>query len=222
MKLYTNEFCIGLHSKCNWNCSYCIARNNNISYDESEILENIEPIKNKLGYVYLSGGEPGILSVDFWDKLFGLTDHKLSICTNGTFIKNGYHLRYENQIREIIIHCVQELDHDIDEEVLGVITSKNQYKIVPNIVLHNKNSHLLDEFLCKYDFEFSLFFTDSSFIPFNDKPYEYAIQGESCLSIYKNLAKNSEYSEYSNRLLRAIIKKDYRFLNSLSERNREL
>jgi len=223
MSLYINEFCIGLHSFCNWDCKYCIAKNNDFEVNETEILKEIEPIKHKLKDVFISGGEPGILSDDFWNKLFHMTDYKLAICTNGTFIKKNYHIKYQKYIREIFIHCVPELDKEIEPLILDIINNKQSYMITPTIVIHNNNSHLIHDFLTKYsDIRFVLLFTDSTFSPFHtDEPYYYAIQAESCLKIFKTLGKFN-YSHYSNLLIKAIIKNDYRHLNSWSKMNREL
>jgi organic radical activating enzyme len=224
MKLYVNEFCIGLHSVCNWNCPYCIARDPNGTYDEDEILNEIKPIKYKLKDVYLSGGEPGLLSTYFWDELFNMTEYKLAICTNGTFIKKGYHIRYESKIRSIMIHCVKELNYDIDDEILKVINNKTRYSVEPVIVIHNKNSHLLEEFLEKYhQLNFSLFFTDTTFSPFHhNNEYDYPIQKKSCMEIIKILGKYNKYSRYTTPLTKSIIKNDYRYLNKWSQMNRGL
>jgi len=221
--LYVNEFCIGLHSQCNWSCPYCIAKNNNIPYTEADILEQIEPIKHMLGNVFLSGGEPGILSESFWSKLFEMSTFKLSICTNGTFVLQDYHEKFSEFIREIIIHCVQELTDDIHPKILKLIRSLAPYKIVPNIVVHDQNADHLDEFLERYpDIEFSIFFTDGSFETFHStEPYRYAIQRESAVVIMKAL-KQRKYEKYLNKITLAIIKNDFKYLNDWSNVNREL
>jgi len=223
-KLYVNEFCIGLHNVCNWKCPYCIARDPNGAYNENEILNEIKKIKYKLKHVFLSGGEPGLLSDDFWYKLFHMTDYKLAICTNGTFIKKNFHVKYEKHIREIIIHCVSELDQEIDKKILHFIEDNHNYNVVTNIVLHNKNSHLLYNFLKKYpNINFSLFFTDSTFTPFHfEGKYDYPIQYKSCMEIFKALGKIGGYSNYTNRLIKCIINNNYTHLNSWSHMNRGL
>jgi organic radical activating enzyme len=224
MTLYVNEFCIGLHSFCNWNCKYCIAKNNNIEYNEDQILNEIRPIKHALKDVYLSGGEPGILSDKFWNELFQMTQYKLAICTNGTFILKNYHIKYEKYIREIFVHCVSELDEEINPIILDFISNKQSMKVTPNIVIHDKNHHLLHDFLKRYDnIKFDLLFTDSSFKTFHtDEPYQYAIQAEACINIFKVLSKFKKYTNYTTSLMKAIIKKDYKYLNSWSQMNREL
>lgn len=224
MSLYVNEFCIGLHSHCNWNCDYCIAKNNQILYSEEQILSEIEPIKHKLKSVYLSGGEPGILSDDFWYKLFHMTNYKLAICTNGTFIKKDYHNKYKKHIRELYIHCVSELDKNIDKDILNIIRNKQSYIVTPTIVAHNKNSHLIYDFLKRYsDITFNILFTDSSFKTFHtDDPYEYPIQEEACMELFKALSKFKQYSQYTNYLIKGIVKNNFTYLNSWSYMNREL
>ena len=222
--LYVNEFCIGLHSKCNWNCPYCISKNNNIPMIESEILEEVVKRKHVLGQVFLSGGEPGLLSESFWDSLFNISEHKLSICSNGTFIKQKYHIKHNNKIRSIILHCVSELDQEIDQEILDWYTQKHKYNKELNIVVHNKNSHLLYDFLKKYEhINFLLYFTDETFhMIHSDEPYDYSIKKESAINIIKELGKIKNYSNYSNILTKAVIKNDYKNLNSWSYMNREL
>lgn len=224
MKLYVNEFCIGLHSHCNWNCPYCIAKNNELPLDEDEILEEIYKIRHLLKSVYLSGGEPGILSDYFWDKIFEMTDDKLAICTNGTFIHKDFHLKYFNKIREIIVHCVQELNQNIHPKILDFIRNFPRHTDVANIVVHRQNSHLLYEFLKKYkDIHFSIFFTDSSFVPFHTtEEYNYPIDAESCMEIFKVLVKIGGYSNLTSNLMKALIKNDFRFLNGWSKMNRAL
>ena len=71
-----------------------------------------------------------------------------------------------------------------------------------------------------YDFPFSIFFTDASFKTFHtDEPYEYAIQRESCEIIIKALGKVGGYEHYTSRLMKALIKNDFTFLNPWSEIN---
>ena len=224
MNLYVNDICIGLHSKCNWNCSYCIARDPKAIIDEDDIFNQIVPIKNRLGKLELSGGEPGLLSENFWNKLFNLTDHKLAICTNGTFIHNDYHIKFKNKIRSILVHCVPELDQDIHPKILQLKKEKVPYKLSFSIVVHNKNIHLLDAFLNKYsNIQFNLFFTDATFKPFHhNELYNYNIQPESGMELFKILANKSKYSQYTNILMKAILSKNFKYLNSWSAKNHEI
>lgn len=218
--LYVNNICIGLLNKCNWNCTYCIAKRVGQIVDEDNIIEQIIPIKHKLRNLVLSGGEPGLLSIDFWDKLFSLTDYKLGICTNGTFVINGLAHRYKSKIKTLIIHCVQELDQDIHPVTLDFI--RNPFvPIVVNVVIHNKNSHLISDFLDKYnDISFSINFTDSTFI--KDDSYDYAINKESAIKIVNQLSKYKGYSTEMSKLIRCIINNNFTYINYWSPDNKEL
>lgn len=213
---------MGLHSKCNWDCPYCVSKDPNAIIDEDEILKQIYPIRNRLGRLELSGGEPGLLSNSFWSKLTSMTQHKLAICTNGTFIHNDYHIKFEKDIRSILIHCVEELDQDIHQKILNIHNTSTPYIVKLNIVVHNKNHHLLYNFLEKYKgIQFTIFFTDSTFTPFHhNNPYDYPLNKDSVISVIKTLSKFN-YMTYTNRLMRMIIKDDYRYLNTWSSQNHE-
>jgi len=217
--LYVNNICIGLLNICNWNCKYCIAKRIGQIVDEDNIIKQIIPIKHKLKTLVLSGGEPGLLSVDFWDKLFALSDYKLSICTNGTFIIKGLHERYKSKIKTLIIHCVQEIDQDINPMVLDFIRHDNiPYDI--NVVIHKKNAHLIKSFLNKYnDIQFMINFTDSTFIRGD---YEYAIDKEAAMEIVKQLTNFKGYAKYSSKLIRCIIRNNFIYINDWSPENKEL
>lgn len=220
-KLYVNQFCIGLHSSCNWNCEYCIAKDQYKPLDENEILSQIEPIKEVLGTVFLSGGEPGLLSADFWEKLFNMTHHNLAICTNGTFLLRGHYSRWKHRIRQVIVHCVKEIDGPINPDILNFIYKED--KVQPNIVLHRHNTQYLRDFLTVYkDIEFQLFFADDSFeIQHGPEEYQYAINKEAAKDIIYALRGFSHYSKYSAKLMRAVLKDDFVNINSWSHMNKD-
>lgn len=224
MSLFVNEICIGLHSKCNWNCKYCVARWDDAEIDEVEIIDKLYPIRNKLKKLWLSGGEPGLLSVPFWDYLFYITPSSLKICTNGTFIIRGYTERYKLMINQIMIHCVEELDQDIHPKVLDFIRTSNISKIV-NVVLHKHNVHLLSSFLNKYkDIEIDLNFADQTFTSINaqyNKQYDYALDKESIIEIIKQLSNFKGYNQYTSFLTKKIIQNDFICLNPWSNKNHD-
>ena len=224
MSLFINDICIGLHSKCNWKCNYCVARWDNAKIDENLILEKLLPIKNKLRTLWLSGGEPGLLSVQFWDLLFYSIGFSIKICTNGTFILKGYHKRYKPQISQIMIHCVEEIDQDINPIVLEFIKKSDIPKIV-NIVLHKYNVHLLSSFLDKYkDIRIELNFADQTFKNINakyNKQYNYALDKESIIEIIKQLSNFEGYDQYTSFLTKKIIQNDFVCLNPWSNKNHD-
>jgi len=222
MSLYYNNMCISLFNQCNWDCKYCTAKNNNKPYNEDTILEGLETLKDKLDKLDLTGGEPGILSAFFWERLCKM-NCKLSICTNGLFIHKNYHIKFSKCIRKIQLHCVPELDYDIHEKSLEFIRTENPFPVLPTLVIHNKNAHLLEGFLEKYsDITFHFSFTDSLFDRDPNWEYIYSIKKEACLEIFKVLAKTKKYSEYSERLIKSYVKNDFRYLNEWSKTLRKL
>jgi len=220
--IFINNICIGLLSNCNWNCKYCIARDNSKQIDEELILKQIIPIKNKLKTLWLSGGEPGILSTNFWDRLFSLTNYKLSICTNGTFILNGFTDRYKSKIKCIMIHCVKELDHDIHSSTLDFIKNSKIKKVV-NIVIHKQNTHLIRSFLKKYsDIKFDINFTDETFMKYRkDIGYQYVIDKNASIEILHQLSGFGKYYRHSSMIAKCIIKNNFKYLNAWASENKK-
>ena len=223
-KLYVNELCVGLHSKCNWDCTYCIAKKPNAIIDEDEIFEQLIPIKNRLNKIFLSGGEPGLLSENFLERLTNLTNHKLGICTNGTFVHKNYHIKFEKNIRSILIHCVPELDEDIHPKILEMADKIFPFTVDYTIVIHDKNSHLLEAFLKKYHhIHFSLCLTDETFYsypyPTPELFYDFPIKEKTALELIKIFSKCSGYSDFSDLLVKAILKKNFKYLNMWSDKN---
>lgn len=224
MPLYVNELCIGLHSKCNWRCKYCVARWDNAVINEIQILDELLPITDKLKTLWLSGGEPGLLSVQFWDYLFYITKCSLKICTNGTFIRRGYVDRYYNLIQQLMIHCVEEIDQDIDPYILQFIRETNIDTIV-NIVIHKNNPHLIGSFLSKYpDIKFVLNFADQSFAEINkqyNKKYDFTPNKASIIETIKQLSKFKGYDPYINFLTKNLIRNNFTQLNCWSNKNHD-
>jgi MoaA/NifB/PqqE/SkfB family radical SAM enzyme len=201
-----------------------VAHWDNAKIDEAKIIEELIPIKNKLRTLWLSGGEPGLLSVEFWDYLFYITPSSLKICTNGTFIIRGYAERFKIMINQIMIHCVEELDQEIHPIVLNFIRTSNISKIV-NVVLHRHNVHLLSSFLNKYkDIRIDLNFADQTFANINkqyNKPYDYSLDKKSIISIISQLSKFDNYGQYTSFLTKKIIQNDYVHLNPWSNKNHD-
>jgi organic radical activating enzyme len=224
MPLYVNEICIGLHSKCNWCCKYCVARWDDAEINEDQIIEEIEPIKDKLRTLWLSGGEPGLLSVQFWNYLFYSSEYPLSICTNGTFIRRGYADLFRSKIRRLMIHCVQEMDQDINPFVLQFIRKSRISKIV-NTVIHKNNTHLIYDFLNKYkDIQFEFNFADQTFAEINNqynKEYDCAMDRTAVISVIRELGKLGNYGKYTNFLAKKLIQNDFKHLNPWSYKNHD-
>lgn len=231
MPLYVNDLCIGLHSKCNWRCKYCVARWDDAIIDEVKIIEELEPIKDKLRTLWLSGGEPGLLSIEFWDYLFYITSHPLNICTNGTFIKRGFVNRYKSLIRRLMIHCVEELDQEIDPTVVDFIKNTG-VNISVNIVVHKENTHLIYDFLNKYkDLCFiDINFADQTFAEINNqynKPYDIVMDERAVYATIRELGKLGKdgkfgnYGKYTDFLMRKYIQKDFSHLNKWSNKNHD-
>lgn len=224
MPLYVNDLCIGLHSKCNWKCKYCVARWDKSEIDEVKILNELIPFKDKLNKLWLSGGEPGLLSVQFWDYLFYESNYPLSICTNGTFITRGYANRYKSKICRLMIHCVEELDQIINPHVLKFIQISPISKIV-NIVIHKNNTHLLHHFLSEYsNIQFELNFADQSFVEINNqyqKKYDCVMDRDAVIETITQLGKFKNYSRYTNFLTKKLIQNDFKHLNPWSNKNHD-
>jgi uncharacterized Fe-S cluster-containing radical SAM superfamily protein len=174
-------------------------------------------MKDKLKTLWLSGGEPGILSDNFWNKLFNLTEYKLKICTNGTFILNGFADKYESKINAITIHCVEELDQDINPIVLNFIKT-TKIKLQVNVVIHRYNAHLIKSFLQKYnDINIVFNFSDESFCKIPD--YKYYINKDAAIEIIKQLSGFKHYGIYTTRLAKCIIKNNFKYINPWSIKN---
>jgi organic radical activating enzyme len=222
MPLYVNDICIGLHSKCNWRCKYCVARWNNSVIDEVKIIDEVLLIKDKLKTLWLSGGEPGLLSEQFWDRLFYESEYPLSICTNGTFITRGFAKKYKSKIFRLMIHCVEEIDQEIDPSILTFIKETKISKTV-NFVIHKTNPYLIKNFLNKYsNLKFEFNFADQSFVDINrnyKKEYDYGLDKESIIEVIKQLSNFKNYGKYSSFLTRKLIQNDFTNLNVWSNKN---
>lgn len=219
MSLYVNDLCIGLLRTCNWRCKYCTARAD-VPIDEEQILRDVYPHRHRTSRVWLSGGEPGLLSENFWEEFIRIVDLPLHICTNGTFIKRDLHKKFDRHIAEYMIHCVPDLDEEIDPKVLEFL--RNDLKAKVNVVVHRYNTHLLAEFLKKYpDLIFEINFTDTTFInDVNSETYDYFHTEESLRETIKQLMLTRNHTrDFVNHLVRCLIRKDFKNLNVWSPEN---
>lgn len=219
MPLYVNDLCIGLLRTCNWHCKYCTARAD-IPIDEECILKEVYPHRHRTAKVWLSGGEPGLLSENFWDEFTRMVELPLRVCTNGTFIKRKLHHKFDHTVAEYMIHCVQDLDEDIDPEVLEFLRTEPKSKV--NVVIHRYNTHLIADFLKKYpDLIFELNFTDTTFVyDYNQKTYDYFHNEESLKNAIRQLSEVKNYTrDFPHKLIKCLIKKDFKNLNAWSPEN---
>ena len=217
--MFVNDICVGILRKCNWNCKYCIVSNRNEKIDEDAIFEELYPIRNKLKYLWISGGEPGLLSEQFWSKLVDSIDFNLKICTNGTFIINGLYDKFRVRINQLAIHSVSELTQDIHPKVLELVR-KRIPNITFNIVVHKYNVSYVKDFLTKYnDIIFTINFTDETFDRSNVPDYEYVIDREAALILVNQLSSLPNYQTYLNYVVRLLMNKNYDNLNPWSPKN---
>ena len=123
-----------------------------------------------------------------------------------------------------MVHVVRDLDCDIHPKILRAMKKEN---VLGTIVLHNKNSVMLNDFLRKYStIEFNISFTDSSFKEIHtENGYEYPIEKDSALEMIKAFGVNNQkkfYTKHIDILMKAIIKNDFKHLNGWSDRNKTL
>jgi len=125
--------------KCNWNCSYCITDTHNqkeVSFQK--ILNQLVNIEDN-SIIYLSGGEPGLLSYKKLETIFNIVKSKhctLNVFTNGSIFKYKTLIKY---IDYISYHCSENLDNFVEK-----VDIKN---VTYNIVVSNTNKDNLDSFL---------------------------------------------------------------------------
>ena len=100
--------------KCDWDCDYCLVDTHNQPNKPFEDVvaeaEAIEPYTE----VTLSGGETGSLTKAKLKKIIKILKDKhcvIDLLTNGLFIKK--HPELLDNFEEVLYHCVEYLDHDI-------------------------------------------------------------------------------------------------------------
>lgn len=219
--LFVNEICIGLLQQCNWKCDYCIVYNNSKKLDEDAIFDELYPIRHKLKYLWISGGEPGILSENFWSRLLDSIDFNIMICTNGTFIVDGLYDKFKHRVASMSIHCVSELTDEIHPKVLDVIRQEIP-NVTINIVIHKRNVSHVRDFLTKYnDILFHINYADTSFFRSYMPKYHYAIDREAALVLFKQFGSLPKYQSHLNNITRALINNNFEYLNFWSPKNVE-
>lgn len=159
-----------LIDKCNWNCSYCnyaskFNLNKEIEFDEETIL-NIDMVSSVIDkiksfcdiHLLAQGGEIGLLSREKLNFFFKrMKQRDITISTNGEFIKNDYHLIFDEFIGQVHYHVVEDYDQKYQK-----IFYKENDKIIPGAVITKFDIEFLKDFIqsneyLKYlDFEFPL------------------------------------------------------------------
>jgi len=217
--LYIDNVCVGLLNSCNWECPYCISYSGD-TFNEELILKEVRKIKHLFPSHVVSGGEPGLLSRNFWSRFFTTVGVPVEICTNGTFIIKGYHEIFKEYIKSIDIHAVSSpfVKSEIDQKVIDAYKENPHWQM--NIVVDNHSADFFGKFLDKYpDITFVLNFADGA-PKLYDKNYSRSIDKKAAEDIIKQLKGRSAYKEYTNRIMYAILKNDFENLNNWTPKNR--
>lgn len=132
--------------QCDKNCSYCDY--NEITYKKLnyELFPNQLQMtsdfinKNKFDYS-ITGGETGLIDKSMFEMIFNSIQRKSIIATNGLFIRKNYDELYDEYIKEIYYHCVEEITSDV------IVKKFDNPKIKYLIVVHANNINQLSDFL---------------------------------------------------------------------------
>lgn len=133
---------------CEWNCNYCIfpqikeQRQTTIEIIDRHLLyikEIVEILKrNKfIVHLYFQGGEVGTLDELLTEYILKKLDSKITISTNGLFLKKGYHNNpsIRKYIKEIFWHVSPDCkEYNIDDFY------DDDIKIIRGIVHNNINT----------------------------------------------------------------------------------
>ena len=128
---------ISLTNQCNFSCNYCVepgtngngisnALNSSKSLTAEEIFTIVKKIHeiNPIEEIKLTGGEPFLFNqlFELISKLNALSAKRISITTNGQFLKPHANRLYENGVKDINV----SLDA-VDPELFKKITKKDLY-----------------------------------------------------------------------------------------------
>lgn len=197
--------CLRCLSRCNWDCPYCTDLTG-MKYklpDENIILNKIDQIINFCGnnHIYeISGGEPTLLSQNFFNNLLSLKKKyscKFKLFTNGTDFN-----KVPNDLFDIIIyHITEEISKGIDVEKLDMV--KQRFKCVNKVVIvHRYNLEYLEEFVKKYkDLDIYYIISDT-----NDRTWNLDLdQIIQCIKIFRKYNIDEKYFSSFSRYFNFVI-----------------
>lgn len=99
-------------NKCQYKCDYCACVQGNVN--ERDILSNLDKVLGVIGRLkgncsfVLTGGEPGLLSVDTLNGIFQRIGKPLILSTNGLFLDKGYDQLFKEHIQRVDLHVVPQ------------------------------------------------------------------------------------------------------------------
>lgn len=117
---FNKQYYISYTENCDWKCSYCdfptLEKCKTAPVEFA--IEAMDILKEATGHDHmieygLEGGELGVLSTEYLDKVF---EHDLAdtyvTCTNGLFMKRGYHERYADKLHYVLHHVQPDITID--------------------------------------------------------------------------------------------------------------
>jgi len=135
--MFNYEFIIT--EKCNWNCYYCVfptlTDKKHFNIDNAlKHLEYMNPIIDKMGkHISIVGGEIGFIKESILYNFIKSFNKKVSISTNGLFLRNYYHKGpMRKHINEIMWHASENCD--------GIIADcfvDDEIDIIPGVVCNS-------------------------------------------------------------------------------------
>lgn len=176
---YKREIILRPLMKCNWNCEYCGFNESDLTkiefIDETFTLEMIEYMFSKYSdnEYLISGGEPGLLSFDFFNKLIKLINdyhiEKIDLETNGTVFK--YDLDF-SKFRLIRYHAVVDIakndyiqytdfPDDWNIEIITILTKNSNLSTLESHI--RKYEKLFKRYICNVKPEM-IYLSNSNFI----------------------------------------------------------
>ncbi len=169
-KLYTNKNAYRFHwdiiTHCNYKCSYCYSRANDIQWSKMTNKETIDKVFEKFNEipseieVILLGGEPTISPYyfDIVNRLYQLKNLNIfGIITNGSKLTNSFidkHLNFKDKINFNLSCHFSELENHNDVSNFlesAYYIKKNGFMININIILDQNYSDLIVDIIKKLD-----------------------------------------------------------------------
>jgi len=159
---------ISLTEACNWKCNYCHNKSTVVRVDYDYVIKILEYImknhSDDIKHLIFSGGEPGLLNVNFWSDVIYLIKKyhfksKVKIYTNGSIFNLPIIDNLLSNINSVRWHCVPTLNDKITKYDINFDKYDIEQVIVyrPNNILAlvkflEINKHkILENFLISYD-----------------------------------------------------------------------